>query len=92
MKQFAENKSADCGLANQYNIWCSGRFLRKLQNLSSVGSVTPGICFRFTASTNQCQNNKELQVPTSVTTLTPPLLAEVMDQVSEDQIRVTSML
>lgn len=38
--------------------------------------------------TNQCQNNKEptsVEVPISVTLSTPPLLAQVMDQVLEDQ-------
>lgn len=74
-----QNKSADCGFADQYNFWCSGRFLRKLQNFSSVGSVTPGTCSGFTASTSQCQNNKELEVLTSVTTSAPPLLTEVID-------------
>lgn len=36
-------------------------------------------------TSNQCQRNKELEVPTCFPTPTPPLLAEVMDQVLEDQ-------
>lgn len=89
MKWFAVSKFADCGLADQYNFWCSGRFLRKLQNLTSVGSVTLGICIGFTDNqpTNvKTTKNQHLdEVPISVTLSTPPLLAQVMDQVSEDQ-------